>query len=262
MRRFTTLALAGALALCAGSLARADAPPAPTKEGLEFFEKNIRPVLVDKCYECHSQEKKKIKGKLRLDDYASMRKGGESGKPSVVPGKPDDSLLIFSLTYKDKDTGDHDALLMPPPKNGKPRKLPDAVIENFRKWIEMGAPYPQSGHSDATPKTGPNAHWAFVLPKEPAIPQVKQTSWLKNTIDSFVVAKLEAQNLHPSNPADKRTLIRRATFDLIGLPPTEQEAQAFEADNSPNAFEKVIDRLLASPRYGERWGRYWLDVAR
>ena len=260
MRRYTTIAIAGVLACCAGRMARGAEPP--TKEGLDFFEKKIRPVLVDKCYECHSQEKKKIKGKLRLDDYASMLKGGESGKPSVVPGKPDEGLLVFSMTYTDKDTGDHDALLMPPPKNGKSKKLPDAVINDFREWIKMGAPYPQGGaKSDATP-AGAKAHWAFVLPQEPAVPQVKHASWLKNTIDSFVVAKLEAQNLHPSDPADKRTLIRRATFDLIGLPPTEQEVQAFEADVAPDSFEKVVDRLLASPRYGERWGRYWLDVAR
>jgi len=260
MRRFTAIAIAGLFACSAATVARADAPP--SKEGVEFFEKNIRPVLVDKCYECHSQAKKKVKGKLRLDSYAAMLKGGESGKPSVVPGDPEKSLLVFSMTYKDKDSGDHDALLMPPPKNGKPKKLPDDVIEKFREWIKMGAPYPQDGaKSEATP-AGPKAHWAYVPPTEPAVPQVKQASWVKNPVDSFVLSKLEAQNLHPSNPADKRTLIRRANFDLIGLPPTEQEVQAFQADNSPNAFEKVVDRLLASPRYGERWGRYWLDVAR
>ena len=262
MRRFIVVAASGLIACCAGRLVRAaDPPPPPTKEGLEFFENKIRPVLVDKCYECHSEVRRKIKGKLRLDDYAAMLRGGETGKPSVVPGKPDDSLIIFSMTYKDKDTDTHDALLMPPPKNGKPQKLPDAVIDNFRQWIKMGAPYPSGDHATAAP--APSAkHWAFVAPTEPTVPQVRQTSWIKNTIDQFILAKLEEHNLHPSNPADKRTLIRRATFDLIGLPPTPQEVEAFEADSSPNAFAKVVDRLLASPRYGERWGRYWLDVAR
>jgi hypothetical protein len=260
MRNFT-IALAMGLLACAGaSLARGAEPAPPSKEGLDFFEAKIRPVLVQSCYECHSEAKKKIKGKLRLDDYASMLKGGESGKPSVVPGDPEKSLMVFALTYEDKDTDTHDALLMPPPKNGKPRKLPDKVIEDFRKWIKMGAPYPQ-GHADAAPANS-KTHWAFVPPKEPAVPEVKLTSWVKNTIDKFVLAKLEAQNLHPSYPADKRTLIRRATFDLTGLPPTDAEVRAFEQDNSPDAYAKVIDRLLASPRYGERWGRYWLDVAR
>jgi hypothetical protein len=264
MRRLTGIAIAGLLACGAGRLARAaDAPPPPTKEGIEFFEAKIRPVLVDKCYECHSEVKKKVKGKYRVDDFKLMFKGGESGKPAIVPGKPDESQLYYSMTYKDTDTPNHDALLMPPPKNGRPKKLPDSVLQDFRKWIEMGAPVPQNGgKADATPKEGPKEHWAFVPPKDQAVPQVKATSWVKNAIDRFVLAKLEAQNLHPSNPADKRTLIRRATYDLTGLPPTEQEVQAFEADNSANAFERVVDRLLASPRYGERWGRYWLDVAR
>jgi hypothetical protein len=262
MRRLTGIAIAGLLACGAGRLARAaDAPP-PTKEGIEFFESKIRPVLVKDCYECHSEVKKKVKGKYRLDDFKLMFKGGESGKPAIIPGKPDESQLYFSMTYKDTDTPNHDALLMPPPKNGRPKKLPDSVLQDFRKWIEMGAPVPPAGKADATPKGDPKEHWAFVPPKDQPVPPVKASSWVKNAIDSFVLAKLEAQNLHPSNPADKRTLIRRATYDLTGLPPTESEVQAFEADNSPDAFARVVDRLLASPRYGERWGRYWLDVAR
>jgi len=254
--------MVGVIVCGAGRLAHA-APPPPTKDGLEFFENKIRPVLVGKCYECHSQAKRKIKGKLRLDDYASMLKGGDSGKPSVVPGDPDKSLIMLALSYTDKDTDTHDALLMPPPKNGKPRKLADEVIEDFRQWIKMGAPYPQerSNSSQAAP-VDRKKHWAFVPPREPDVPDVNLAAWVKGPIDNFVLAKLEEHNLHPSNPADKRTLIRRATFDLIGLPPTEQEVKAFEADDSPEAFEKVVDRLLASPQYGERWGRYWLDVAR
>ena len=255
-----SVVLAGVIACCVGRAAKA-APPPPTKEGLEFFETKIRPVLVSKCYECHSEAKKKIKGKLRLDDYASILKGGESGKPAIVPGDPDKSLIMLALSYTDKDTDTHDALLMPPPKNGKPRKLPDNVIEDFRQWIKMGAPYPQDKSVSQAPVDG-KKHWAFVPPKEQPLPDPKQASWVKNPVDNFVLAKLEEHNLHPSNPADKRTLIRRATFDLIGLPPTEREVKDFQADDSPAAFEKVIDRLLASPQYGQRWGRYWLDVAR
>ena len=148
MRRLTTIAIAGLMACCAGRFARGQAPPPPTKEGIDFFEQKIRPVLVNKCYECHSEEKKKIKGKLRLDDYAAMLKGGESGKPAVVPGDPDKSQLVFSMTYTDKDTDSHDALLMPPPKNGKPRKLPDSVIDDFRQWIKMGALSGQGGRRE------------------------------------------------------------------------------------------------------------------
>ena len=236
---------------------------APTPDQIEFFEKKIRPVLVDRCYECHSEVKHKIKGKLRLDDYAAMLKGGDSGKPAVVPGDPDKSWLVIAMTYTDKDTDTHDAVLMPPPKNGKPRKLPDSVIQDFKDWVQMGAPYPTAaGHAEAAPVDPRQQHWAFVAPKEPAIPQVTDAAWVKNDIDRFILSKLEAQDLHPSHPADKRTLIRRATFDLIGFPPTDGEVKDFESDSAPDAFEKVIDRLLASPQYGERWGRYWLDVAR
>jgi hypothetical protein len=257
-----SISLAATFLAChLGRTAQAADPAPPTKEGLDFFEAKIRPVLVQQCYECHSEVKKKIKGKLRVDDLASLLKGGESGKPSIVPGDPDKSLLITAIVYEDKDTDSHDALLMPPPKNGKPRKLPANVINNFKQWIKMGAPYPRAAHAQASP-ADPKQHWAFVSPREPAIPQVKQTSWARNAIDRFVLAKLEAQNLHPSNPADKRTLIRRATFDLTGLPPTDAQVRAFEADSSADAYANVIDRLLASKHYGERWGRYWLDVAR
>ena len=261
MRRVTAITVMGLMACFCGRVAKAAAPP-PTKEGIDFFEKKIRPVLVQHCYECHSEEKKKIKGKLRLDDYESMLKGGESKKPSVVPGDPDKSLLIFSMTYTDKDTDEHDALLMPPPKNGKPQKLPDSIINDFREWIKMGAPYPQkSAQSQAAP-AAVREHWAFVNPRDPPVPQVRDVSWIVSPIDNFVLAKLEEKNLHPTRPADKRALIRRAYYDLIGLPPTIQEVEAFEADASSDAFAKVVDHLLSSPHYGERWGRYWLDIAR
>jgi hypothetical protein len=141
MRRLTTIALAALLGCCAGRVARADAPSDSDKE--KFFEEKIKPVLVSKCYECHSQEKKKIKGKYRMDDAETIFKGGESGKPAIVPGKPEESHLLFSIRYIDKDTDSHDALLMPPMKNGKPKKLPDEVIADFKKWIEDGAYYPK-----------------------------------------------------------------------------------------------------------------------
>ena len=263
VRKLMVTLAAGLLGCLAAPAARAADPPPPSKEGIDFFETKIRPVLVKHCYECHSEARKKVKGKLRLDNYEGMLKGGESGKPSVVPGKPDDSYMIFSMTYKDQDTDTHDALLMPPPKNGKPQKLPDSTIDDFRKWIQMGAPYPPGGGAKADAGTGDaKKHWAFVPPKDPPAPQVKNEAWTQSPIDHFVLAKLEEKNLHPSRPADKRALIRRAYYDLIGLPPTRQEVDAFEADNSSDAFAKVVDHLLASPHYGERWGRYWLDVAR
>ena len=280
MRRVMGLLIAGALVVCGGRIARAaDDAKEPTKEGVEFFEKNIRPVLVDKCFKCHSVEakaNKKLKSKLYLDSWQGMAKGGESDKPAVVPGKPDDSMMIKGL--RDEYKGDDEDLNMPPAKDGKSNKLPDDVIKNFEKWVKDGAQHPKDFDKPPAPKAEGNPapgeaktataqvqekpHWAFVVPKEPALPAVKDASWAKNPIDTFIQAKLEAKGLTPSPSADRRTLIRRATFDLTGLPPTPEEVEAFVNDKGPNAWEKVVDRLLDSPRYGERWGRHWLDVAR
>jgi hypothetical protein len=228
-------------------------------EGVEFFESKIRPVLVDKCYQCHSEQSKKLKGDLKLDSPAGLLRGGESGMPSVVPGHPEKSKLVEAIAYKNDD-------LQMPPKE----KLPAEVVANFESWVRMGAPDPRT--TAGIVSTGKTSHlniaaaksewWSFKPPVAHAPPVVKDTGWVKSPIDAFVLAKLEEKGLRPNVEADKRTLIRRATFDLIGLPPTPEEIADFEADASPSAFETVVDRLLASPHYGERWGRHWLDVCR
>jgi hypothetical protein len=200
----------------------------------QFFEQKIRPVLVDKCYSCHSAKAEKLKGDLHLDTRDGTRKGGESG-PAVVPGDPDASLLIKAIRRTDPE------LKMPPKE-----KLDPQVVADFETWVKRGAPDPRSG--PAIPAKGPL--WSM---------QPLQTSTLAS-IDEFVRAKLKDAGLAPSPPADPRTLIRRATIDLTGLPPTPDEIDAFLVDGTPDAFAKVVDRLLASPAYGERWGRHWLDT--
>src|ERR1700722_16074929 len=224
-------------------------------EDFEFFEKNIRPVLVDNCYKCHSATSEKVKGGLLLDSKEGSLKGGDTG-PAIVPGDLEKSLLIKAVRYTDKD------LQMPP----KYKKLPDAQIADLVAWVKMGAPDPRTNKA-AAPKppydfAAARKQWAFHPPQDPSIPTVKNKKWVKSPIDNFIEAKLEEKDLSPAPPADKRTLIRRATFDLTGLPPTPQEVEDFLKDKSTNAFEKVVDRLLASPHYGERWGRHWLDVVR
>jgi hypothetical protein len=224
----------------------------PDPKEVEFFEKKIRPVLVEQCYRCHSAEAKKVKGGLFLDSAAAVLKGGDTG-PALVPGKPDESLLFQTLTYQ------HDVKM--PPKG----QLPAAVLADFRHWIEKGAVDPRAGGGPTTATidwSSARSFWSFQPVRKPTVPTVKDISWPKTDIDRFVLARLEAEGLRPVGPADKRTLIRRVTFDLTGLPPTPEEVEAFLADNSPGAYDKVVDRLLASPAYGERWARHWLDVAR
>ncbi len=223
----------------------------PEAAGVEFFEKRVRPVLVEHCYQCHSARAKSLKGGLRLDGRDGVLKGGDSG-PVIVPGKPGASLLVKALHYGDE-------LRMPPKA-----KLPAAVIADLEKWVAMGAPDPRTATASASALAADAArkHWAFQPIRRPAVPAVKDAGWVKTPLDRFVLAKLEARGLSPSSRADRRTLIRRAYLDLIGLPPTPEEVDAFAADASPDAWEKVIDRLLSSPHYGERWGRHWLDVAR
>jgi hypothetical protein len=219
----------------------------------EFFESRIRPVLVDHCFKCHSAQAKSLKAGLRLDSRDGLRNGGDTG-PAIVPGKPAASLLLKALSYTD------DGLRMPPKA-----KLPDAVVADFEQWILMGAPDPRTTSGVATSSMDLQAarrHWSFQPIKTRCPPQVKNSAWPRTPVDRFVLAKLEERGLSPSPPADKRTLIRRATVDLTGLPPTPEEVDAFLADSSPDAFTRVVDRLLASPAYGERWGRHWLDVAR
>jgi mono/diheme cytochrome c family protein len=234
-------------------------------EGLKFFEAKIRPILATSCYKCHSQADGKTKGGLALDSKAGWTKGGETG-PALVPGDPDQSLLIKAVRYTDED------MQMPPSQSGK--QLQASQIADLEAWVKMGAPDPRSvaapradiakiaGGLTEEMKEKTKTHWAYQPIKSPPVPNTKDKTWAKTPVDQFILAKLEEKELTPSAVADKRTLIRRATIDLIGLPPTPQEVLGFVNDESPDAFNKVIDRLLASPQYGERWGRFWLDVAR
>ncbi len=225
------------------------------REGFDFFEKNIRPVLTDKCFKCHSTESQKLKGNLRLDSKEAMLKGGDSGA-AIVPFNVEKSLLVKAIRWTDPD-------LQMPPKE----QLTAHDIKNFEIWIKMGAPDPRKSTATNSAYGAYNweearKFWSFQPVKRPEVPPVKDTKWPFNSIDRFVLAKLEQRNLIPNPGTDKRTLIRRATYDLTGMPPTPEEAKAFLDDKSPNAFEKVVDRLLASARYGEHWGRHWLDIVR
>jgi hypothetical protein len=229
----------------------------PTPEELSFFEKKIRPVLADKCYKCHAADAEKVKGGLLLDTREGIRKGGDSGH-AIVPGQLRASLLLKAIHYEDED------LAMPPKKEGG--KLPAEVIADFEKWVLMGAPDPRDGKAVAA-KQGIDIekgreHWAFQAPKKIAPAKVNDAKWAWSDLDRFILAELQAKGLKPVHDADKATLLRRIHFDLIGLPPTPEEVDAFVKDISPRAFEKVVDTLLASPQFGERWGRHWLDVAR
>jgi mono/diheme cytochrome c family protein len=235
-------------------LATAASAAEPDKsQGFDFFERKIRPVLVANCYQCHSATAKELKGELRLDTKEGLRKGGESGAV-IIPGKPDESLLIQSLRHEG-------GLEMPPSK-----KLPEAVVADFVKWVEMGAPDPRSASATTVGgkynKIDARKHWAFQPPRHVPPPAVKNAAWPRTDIDKYLLAGLEAKGLAPVADADRLTLLRRVTFDLVGLPPAPQEIDDFLRDQSPGALERVIDRLLASPQFGERWGRHWLDVAR
>ncbi len=218
---------------------------ATPEEANAFFETNIRPLFSRQCGACHSTTA--AMGGLRLDGRENLLKGGSRG-PSVVPGKAAESLLLTAVMQSG-------SLKMPP--SGK---LKDADIAFIGKWIEMGAPWPAA--TEASTKAAAPKYWAFVPPAEPKAPAVQNSSWVKSPIDAFVLSALEKKGMKPAPAADKRTLLRRATFDLTGLPPTPEEVKAFLDDTAGNAFAKVIDRLLASPHYGERWARHWLDVAR
>jgi hypothetical protein len=221
----------------------------------EFFESKVRPLLASNCYDCHADEQF---GGLRLDSREAMLKGGKSG-PAIVAGDPDKSLLIEAV----RQTGD-----LKMPKGGRLR--PDE-IDVLVEWIKAGAVWPSTGTATTRAAAAPKpyvitpaqrAFWSFQPIQKPVVPSVAHGSWPKSDIDRFVLARLEKEGLAPIGPADKLTLIRRATLDLTGLPPTTAEIDAFLADSSVDAFAKVVDRLLDSPRYGESWGRMWLDVAR
>lgn len=234
-------------------IASTSAPPvAISGEDAAFFEAKIRPVLVEHCYSCHAADAKIVRGGLLVDSRDAIRGGGDSG-PGIVPGDTEQSLILAALR--------HEAFEMPPDK-----KLPDAVIADFEAWIERGAPDPRDRGNAVAPRgvdwPAARSHWAFTPISDPSPPLVDDDGWVTNAIDRFILQRLQSEGMEPAPRADKRALIRRATFDLTGLPPTVEEVQAFLADESPRSFATVIDRLLDSPQYGERWGRHWLDLVR
>ncbi len=233
-----------------------DAKPVPADhaakmaKGTGLFKSRVRQVLAKNCLRCHGG--KKTEGGFDLANRTKLLKGGETG-PAVVPGDARASLLYQLAAHLKEphmpDGGD---------------KLPDADLKALAEWIDLGAPYdaPLAGKDEAAKPTAASSHWSFQPVGNPTPPAVKDAAWVRDPIDRFILAKLEAAGLHPAPPADKRTLIRRVTFDLTGLPPTPEEVEAFVRDQSPDAYEKLVDRLLASPAYGERWGRHWLDLVR
>lgn len=238
-----SLGLRAVLLLLSAAVATAEEPAASNAAALELFEKCVRPVFVEKCLECHNAETHE--GKLRLDSREAMLRGGEHG-PAIVPGKSDKSLLLVAL----RQTGE---LKMPPEG-----KLRDEQVAAIARWVELGAPWPAQALAVKKPADA-SSHWAFQPVRDPAVPAGYEG---KNPIDAFVSEKRKQAGLNPALPADRRTLIRRAKYDLLGLPPTAEEVAAFEQDNDPEACAKLIERLLNSPHYGEQWGRHWLDVAR
>lgn len=217
-------------------------------DGNDFFEKKVRPVFVEHCYACHSTSAKKLKGGLRLDTPDGIRKGGDSGP--VVKAKDEDSLLLRAVLHA------QDVPAMPPKQ-----KLPDAVVADLRQWVRMGAPLPAAS-VDKPAGGSAREFWSFKAVAEQPAPRVSDLKWPIKKADSFVLKKLDEQKLTPAPPADRRALARRVYFDLVGLPPTFEQIEAFVADTRADAYERLVDELLASPRFGEKWGRHWLDVAR
>lgn len=239
---FLLICLTSSLALAAESDAE--------RQQRQFFEKQVRPLLAERCFKCHSSSKQE--GSLRVDHISHLTSGGDSG-PAIVPGKPDESLLVQAIRYD----GDYQ---MPP--SGK---LPDKEIATLEKWIAMGAFWPKEDVPQLVSEAGfteeDRNYWCFQPLKDPPPPQVK-SDWIRNDIDRFVAHKLTEMGLTPAAEADRRELIRRVYFDLHGLPPSPAEVEAFANDDDPQAYEKLIDRLLASPRYGQRWAQHWLDLVR
>ncbi len=230
-------------------------PVATSPAAVHFFETKVRPILAESCFGCHGE--KKQRGGLRLDSRAAILEGGDQG-PAVVPSHPEKSLLIKAIGQADKD------LKMPPD-----RKLAREQVDILTQWVTLGAPWPGADKIATGPKKGEfhisekdRAHWSFQPVRRPAIPAVKDGSWVRNPIDSFILARLEAKGLVPNPPAARQELLRRVTYDLTGLPPAPADVAAFLNDPAPDAYEKLIDRLLESPRYGEKWARHWLDLVR
>ena len=243
------------LALCAMS---GPLPLRAANAGEEFFEKRVRPVLVERCYKCHSATSEKLKGGLHLDSRAGLLKGGDT-RAALVPGDSEKSLFIEAIRYGNPD-------LQMPPKG----KLPDAQIADLVEWVKMGVPWPtEAGVTSASGSKKEfnlarrkQEHWCWQPIRAIQPPKVKAAAWPAQPTDRFLLSKLEQSGLKPARPAEKHTLLRRLYFDLIGLPPTPDELEKFVKDKSPRAYEQVVDRLLASPQFGERWARHWLDLSR
>jgi hypothetical protein len=248
-----TLLLVLGVCICGSGSAAA---PAADPQAVAFFEKNVRPVLAAHCFKCHDAKKKR--GNLRLDSRAALLIGGDRG-PAIVPGEPEQSLLVKAVGHAEE------GLKMPP--SGK---LPKELIADLTQWVRLGAPWPGGDTTIATRPAGDEmiitdkdrSHWAFQPVRRPAIPSVEDPVWANNPIDAFILAGLEAKKLRPSPPAPPRQLLRRLYYDLTGLPPTPEEVEAFAADPSPRAYEAIVDKLLDSPHYGEKWARHWLDLVR
>ena len=249
--------LAAALAVLAATIVSSE-PASADLAKMEFFEKNIRPVLAEHCYECHSAGSKKLRGELRLDSRAGLLHGGETGA-ALVPGKPEESLLYAAIAHRDQE------LAMPP----KRPKLPDPVIADFHRWIKEGALWPGEespavGKADGFDLQGRKQRlpWIWETPRRQTLPRVRNRDWPRSDLDTFILARLEEKGLAPAAPADDRAWLRRVCFAITGLPPSPKEIHEFLADASPQGREKVVDRLLASLHYGERWARHWMDLVR
>jgi hypothetical protein len=223
-----------------------------SEEGFTFFENHIRPILVESCYECHSDQTGKSKGGLKLDSRSAIKEGGQSGA-ILIKGSPEKSLIIQAIKHLDPE------LKMPP----KGPQLSAQKIAHFEEWIAMGAPDPRDkAEGESLIKLKAETHWAFKPVAITNLPSVKNTAWPLRHLDLFTLFNMEEKNMTPSAEADKRTWIRRAYYNLTGLPPTIEEIKAFESDESSEAYEKVVEKLLSSPHYGERWARHWMDVSR
>jgi hypothetical protein len=234
MTRILALVVCGVIAL-----------PRTTAGERVDYATQIKPILLARCYACHSALRKK--SGLRLDTAAALIKGGDSG-PAIRPGKSSESHLVDMLTGASGSR-------MPPEEEGA--ALTDDQVTLIKKWIDEGAHAPPE-----SPPPDPRGHWSYQAPRRPAVPQVENAAWVQNPVDAFIAAGHESRGLTPVTAADKATLLRRVYLDLVGLPPTRDELAAFLADDSPNAYEEVVDGLLARPQYGERWARHWMDVWR
>ncbi|HBV64887.1 MAG TPA: hypothetical protein DEF45_17905 [Rhodopirellula sp.] len=259
MRAITAVGL-GTLA-CMGALVVTPAlwaEDAPTADEVQFFESKVRPIFVEHCYECHSATSDEVEAELLLDSKWGWMTGGESG-PAIIPGNLDDSLVIDAVRYEE------DKVTAMPPRS----KLSDKEIEILEKWVQMGAPDPRTSKKPVTTETKEvdfqkrfNEHWSWRPITKPELPWVGDGEWPRSDLDRFILHKIEAAGLKPASEADRRTWLRRVYFDLIGLPPTVDQIAAFLGDDSDNAHEKVVDELLKSPHFGEKWARHWMDLVR